>query len=138
MTKTLLAKVASPIQATALNSDLDIVTQGFYQELIDVNEIALGVNKEYIMGLEGFPELERSILEDGMENPIIICQNTEEAWGHSSVGIIDPAAFEPKKLYLCLYGNQRLVIAKRFEFTHIGALIANTPFWAITLHHALI
>jgi len=139
MTKALIPTRSSSIQVTALDSDLNIQTNEFSTELLQVDDVASVVQDDYILGLPNFSFLEKDIVDNGMTFPIIVCLNNDGAWGSAITNMIKGAIgeYHSKYKYLCLYGNQRLLIARRNKFTHIGAILVTSPFWAISLHHSL-
>jgi ParB-like chromosome segregation protein Spo0J len=137
MTKALMTQRLGPVRVTALNSELEIIDKEYEMELLELANIADAVTEKYIASLPELEKLEQNILEEGLLSPIIVCKNSEEAWVHSSIGVISPKEYDPSKQYLCLFGNQRTFIARKHGYTHISALTVDSPFSAITLHHIL-
>ena len=137
MTKTLKCKLESPILVKAVSPDLDIVESVFTFQPILVDEIADFVSQQSREQVDGFLDLELDILKNGMNNPIIIAANTEEAYQHGAINVHPEflSPYDKSKRYICIFGNQRLAIAKRNHYDRIYSAMVPSPFWAITLQN---
>ncbi|NDC96417.1 hypothetical protein EBZ38_01555 [bacterium] len=69
-------------------------------------------------------ELAKNVLTK-MKYPVIVVRNTEEEYLKAVVGLSNKLPFNPKAKYLLLFGNQRYVIAKKQEYTHIDSFIVD-------------
>lgn len=121
----------------AVDEFLEIRKCKFNVVVLNVDDITDFVtNREQVWG---FFELEKEILTNGMKNPIIVTENTREAYDHGKQTVVSEylADFNPDKQYLCLFGNQRLAIANRNGFTSISGVIVKTPFEAIIFNRYL-
>ena len=134
----MIAKNCRAISIDAINSELEIVSCEFIVETLNISSIAQSVKEDYILDLHFFPELEASVLK-GMRNPIIVCKNTAEAYKHVQDDIQLDAVedYDKTKEFLCLFGNQRMVIAKRNGYTQISGVVVSSPFWSIIYHNYL-
>lgn len=122
------------------DENLDEIKRIFFVKDVETKEIANCVTRKSRLLEVGFFDLEKDILKNGMKNPIIITKNTKEAYHHAIVNLrksyISP--YDESKLYLCLFGNQRLTIAERNNITSIDCVEVDTPIEAIFLmyHYA--
>jgi len=69
-------------------------------------------------------ELAKNVLTK-MKYPVIVVRNIEEEYLKAVVGLSNKLPFNPKAKYLLLFGNQRYVIAKKQEYTHIDSFIVD-------------
>ena len=68
-------------------------------------------------------ELEKSILT-GMRFPVILVNNTLEEHEKAVVGLSNRLPYDSSKKYLCIIGNQRVTIARKY-FSSIDAFIVD-------------
>jgi hypothetical protein len=107
---------------------------------IPIENIADFVSLESRLEQPGFYELEKTILEEGMRNPILLVPNSIEEYeaGSATVNATYLSQFNPTKPYLCIFGNQRLAIAKRNNFSSISSIIVKRPSFAILVQSKLL
>jgi hypothetical protein len=103
----------------------DITTIDSSVSLFEVNRIAESVNPYTIRKHPEFEELEKSVLQS-MKHPIILVPNNSVNYDRAKAGMKNPwdmQGFYPNRPYLCIFGNQRLEIARRNDYTHISAVL---------------
>jgi hypothetical protein len=107
---------------------------------IPIENIADFVSLESRLEQSGFYELEKTILEEGMRNPILLVPNSLEEYdaGSLTVNTSYLSQYNPTKKYLCIFGNQRLAIAKRNNFNSISSIVVKNAYYAILLHNKLL
>jgi hypothetical protein len=107
---------------------------------IPIENIADFVSLESRLEQPGFYELEKTILEEGMRNPILLVPNSIEEYeaGSATVNTTYLSQFNPTKPYLCIFGNQRLAIAKRNNFSSISSIIVKRSSFAILVQSKLL
>jgi hypothetical protein len=107
---------------------------------IPIENIADFVSLESRLEQPGFYELEKTILEQGMRNPILLVPNSIEEYeaGSATVNATYLSQFNPTKPYLCIFGNQRLAIAKRNNFSSISSIIVKRSSFAILVQSKLL
>jgi len=107
---------------------------------IPIENIADFVSLESRLEQSGFYELEKTILEEGMRNPILLVPNSIEEYeaGSATVNETYLSEFNPTKPYLCIFGNQRLAIAKRNNFSSISSIIVERSSFAILVQSKLL
>jgi hypothetical protein len=107
---------------------------------IPIENIADFVSLESRLEQPGFYELEKTILEEGMRNPILLVPNSIEEYeaGSATVNATYLSQFNPTKPYLCIFGNQRLAIAKRNNFSSISSIIVKRSSFAILVQSKLL
>lgn len=121
-------------------SESGIQYKTYYSSNISISNIADFVSLESRLEQPGFYELEETILSNGMENPIILVPNTIEEYDKGSLTVTSEylSQFNPTKPYLCVFGNQRLAIAKRNNFTAISSIITQDASHAILVQNKLL
>ena len=107
---------------------------------IPIENIADFVSLESRLEQPGFYELEKDILNNGMQNPILLVPNSIEEYeaGSATVNATYLSQFNPTKPYLCIFGNQRLAIAKRNNFSSISSIIVKRSSFAILVQSKLL
>ena len=107
---------------------------------IPIENIADFVSLESRLEQPGFYDLEQTILEEGMRNPILLVPNSVEEYdgGSLTVNTSYLSQYDPTKKYLCIFGNQRLAIAKRNNFNSISSIVVENAYHAILLHNKLL
>jgi hypothetical protein len=107
---------------------------------IPIENIADFVSLESRLEQPGFYELEKTILEQGMRNPILLVPNSIEEYeaGSATVNATYLSQFNPTKPYLCIFGNQRLAVAKRNNFSSISSIIVKRSSFAILVQSKLL
>jgi hypothetical protein len=118
---------------------LEIVTTTYYVVNLPVSSIANFVTHESRLIQPNFYELENDILVNGMKHPIIVTENTLEAYNHGKQSVDENclSLYDSKKPYLCLFGNQRLAVAFRNNYENIDSIVVSTPEEAIIVHNQL-
>lgn len=76
-------------------------------------------------------ELEKSILT-GMRFPVILVNNTLEEHEKAVVGLSNRLPYDGSKKYLCIIGNQRVTIARKY-FSSIDAFIVDNGIKSIII-----
>jgi hypothetical protein len=137
--KTLKAQIKSPLLVTAVNDQAEILNHEFIFVPIELNKIADTVTQESREQQPNFSKLEKEVVSYGMFSPIIVTINTREAYNHAILNVVPGfiSNFDESKEFLCLFGNQRLAVARRNNFEKITSAIVPSPFWAIALHKQL-
>jgi hypothetical protein len=112
----------------------------YYCTNIPIENIADFVSLESRLEQSGFYELEKTILEEGMRNPILLVPNSLEEYdaGSLTVNTSYLSQYDPTKKYLCIFGNQRLAIAKRNNFSFISSIIVKRSSFAILVQSKLL
>ena len=112
----------------------------YHSTNISIENIADFVSLESRLEQPGFYDLEQTILEEGMRNPILLVPNSVEEYdaGSLTVNTSYLSQYDPTKKYLCIFGNQRLAIAKRNNFNSISSIVVENAYHAILLHNKLL
>ena len=82
---------------------------------------------------DGYPELRRDVEENGFIKPIVIFENTFE---NSNLAIRRVTKrfvreyINAHRVYLCMYGNQRIDIALDLRIFYLNAILAPNVEWA--------
>jgi hypothetical protein len=76
-------------------------------------------------------QLEKSILT-GMRFPVIVVPNTKEEYDKAVVGLSNKMPYDATKKYLCIIGNQRVTIARKY-FDSIDAFITDSGIKSIII-----
>ena len=107
---------------------------------IPIENIADFVSLESRLEQPGFYDLEQSVLQKGMHNPILLVGNSIEEYtaGSTTVNASYLSEFNSTKQYLCIFGNQRLAIAKRNGFNTISSIIVENASHAILVQSKLL
>ncbi len=107
---------------------------------IPIENIADFVSLESRLEQPGFYELEKDILNNGMQNPILLVPNSIEEYdaGSATVNTSYLSQYDPTKKYLCIFGNQRLAIAKRNNFSSISSIVVKRSSFAILVQSKLL
>ena len=126
------------IEVSMLDADLEMMTREF-----DIIYALPLVNVFQVVGKrsqqEGYSELRRDIEENGFKNPIIIIENTFENYNLAIRRVTKRFVrqyINAHRMYLCMYGNQRIDIALDLRIFHLNAILAPNVEWAhaIQLH----
>lgn len=107
---------------------------------IPIENIADFVSLESRLEQPGFYQLEQNILQNGMQHPILLVPNSVEEYDSGSVTVNTSylSQYDPTKKYLCIFGNQRLAIAKRNNFSSISSIIVKRSSFAILVQSKLL
>ena len=115
-----------------LSAKLKILTKEFevirHQPLIQVFQV-VGKRSEQ----DGYGELQRSVVENGFINPIVIIDNTYENYRLAIRRVTKRFVrqyINAHRTYLCMYGNQRIDIALDLRIFHLDAILAPNVEWA--------
>ena len=115
-----------------LSAKLKILTKEFeiirHQPLIQVFQV-VGKRSEQ----DGYGELQRSVVESGFINPIVIIDNTYENYRLAIRRVTKRFVrqyINAHRTYLCMYGNQRIDIALDLRIFHLDAILAPNVEWA--------
>jgi hypothetical protein len=79
--------------------------------------------------------LEKSVIE-GMRVPIIVVENSYTEWRKATDGLSNALSYNPNKKFLCIIGNQRMVIAENNDYDSIEAFKVSTGIEAIYVKKA--
>ena len=82
---------------------------------------------------DGYPELRRDVEENGFIKPIVIIENTFENYNLAIRRVTKRFVREyinAHRVYLCMYGNQRIDIALDLRIFHLDAIIADNVEWS--------
>lgn len=112
-----------------LFKDFELIEHGYIPQMVHTTDIFCPVSHRKEQ--DGYTELRKDVLENGMENPVILIPNTEENY-HLSIRQVNPEYIRDRKLsrYLCMYGNQRLDIYKDVSYSYIWSVITENVEWA--------
>jgi len=107
---------------------------------IPIENIADFVSLESRLEQPGFYDLEQNVLKEGMRNPILLVPNSVEEYNSGSLTVNTSylSQYDPTKKYLCIFGNQRLAIAKRNNFSSISSIIVERSSFAILVQSKLL
>ena len=107
---------------------------------IPIENIADFVSLESRLEQPGFHDLEQSVLKEGMRNPILLVPNSVEEYNAGSLTVNTSylSQYDSTKKYLCIFGNQRLAIAKRNNFSSISSIIVERSSFAILVQSKLL
>ena len=88
---------------------------------------------------EGYSELRRDVEENGFIKPIVIINNTYDNYNLAIRRVTKRfvrSYINAHRVYLCMYGNQRIDIALDLRIFHLNAILAPNVEWAhaIQLH----
>jgi len=126
------------IKVSMLDAELEMMTKKFNiiyaLPLIHVFQV-VGKRSQQ----EGYSELRRDVEENGFKNPIIIIENTLENYNLAIRRVTKRFVrqyINAHRMYLCMYGNQRIDIALDLRIFHLNAILAPNVEWAhaIQLH----
>ena len=76
---------------------------------------------------DGYPELRRDVEENGFIKPIVIIENTFENYNLAIRRVTKRFVREyinAHRVYLCMYGNQRIDIALDLRVFYLNAILA--------------
>ena len=114
-----------------LDKNLDMLTKEFKTHRIPLIQVFQVVGKRSEQ--DGYGELQRSVVESGFINPIVIIKNTPEnyelAIRRVTKKFVNPY-INQHRTYLCMYGNQRIDIALDLRNFHLNAILAPNVEWA--------
>ena len=82
---------------------------------------------------DGYPELRRDVEENGFIKPIVIIENTFENYNLAIRRVTKRFVREyinAHRVYLCMYGNQRIDIALDLRIFYLNAILAPNVEWA--------
>ena len=114
-----------------LNRNLDMLTKNFKTERIPLIQVSQVVGKRSEQ--DGYSELRRDVEENGFIKPIVIIDNTYENYNLAIRRVTKRLVREyinAHRVYLCMYGNQRIDIALDLRIFHLDAIIAPNVEWA--------
>ena len=114
-----------------LDKNLDMLTKKFKTERIPLVQVFQVVGKRSEQ--DGYSELRRDVEENGFINPIVIINNTYENYNLAIRRVTKRFVREyinAHRVYLCMYGNQRIDIALDLRIFHLNAILAPNVEWA--------
>ena len=114
-----------------LDKNLDMLTKKFKTERIPLVQVFQVVGKRSEQ--DGYSELRRDVEENGFINPIVIINNTYENYNLAIRRVTKRFVREyinAHRVYLCMYGNQRIDIALDLRIFYLNAILAPNVEWA--------
>ena len=114
-----------------LNRNLDMLTKNFKTERIPLIQVFQVVGKRSEQ--DGYSELRRDVEENGFIKPIVIIDNTYENYNLAIRRVTKRLVREyinAHRVYLCMYGNQRIDIALDLRIFYLNAILAPNVEWA--------
>ena len=114
-----------------LDKNLDMLTKKFKTERIPLVQVFQVVGKRSEQ--DGYSELRRDVEENGFINPIVIINNTYENYNLAIRRVTKRfvrSYINAHRVYLCMYGNQRIDIALDLRIFHLNAILAPNVEWA--------
>lgn len=102
--------------------------------VIRLDDIAEAVNLTSRERLPGFAKLEKDVL-NSMYHPVVLVPNTLSNYTNAIETVHNGMhqGFYPKRKYLCLFGNQRLAIARKNGYEAISAVFCEDVEEAIVI-----
>ena len=114
-----------------LDKNLDMLTKKFKTERIPLIQVFQVVGKRSEQ--DGYSELRRDVEENGFIKPIVIIDNTYENYNLAIRRVTKRFVREyinAHRVYLCMYGNQRIDIALDLRIFYLDAIVAPNVEWA--------
>ena len=114
-----------------LDKNLDMLTKKFETERIPLIQVFQVVGKRSEQ--EGYSELRRDVEENGFIKPIVIINNTYDNYNLAIRRVTKRfvrSYINAHRVYLCMYGNQRIDIALDLRIFHLNAILAPNVEWA--------
>ena len=114
-----------------LDKNLDMLTKKFKTERIPLVQVFQVVGKRSEQ--DGYSELRRDVEENGFIKPIVIINNTYENYNLAIRRVTKRfvrSYINAHRVYLCMYGNQRIDIALDLRIFHLNAILAPNVEWA--------
>ena len=114
-----------------LDKNLDMLTKKFKTERIPLVQVFQVVGKRSEQ--DGYSELRRDVEENGFINPIVIINNTYDNYNLAIRRVTKRfvrSYINAHRVYLCMYGNQRIDIALDLRIFHLDAILAPNVEWA--------
>ena len=114
-----------------LDKNLDMLTKKFKTERIPLIQVFQVVGKRSEQ--DGYSELRRDVEENGFIKPIVIIDNTYENYNLAIRRVTKRFVrdyINAHRVYLCMYGNQRIDIALDLRIFYLDAIVAPNVEWA--------
>ena len=114
-----------------LDKNLDMLTKKFKTERIPLIQVFQVVGKRSEQ--DGYSELRRDVEENGFIKPIVIIDNTYENYNLAIRRVTKRLVrdyINAHRVYLCMYGNQRIDIALDLRIFYLDAIVAPNVEWA--------
>lgn len=114
-----------------LDKNLDMLTKKFKTERIPLIQVFQVVGKRSEQ--DGYSELRRDVEENGFIKPIVIIDNTYENYNLAIRRVTKRFVrdyINAHRVYLCMYGNQRIDIALDLRIFYLNAILAPNVEWA--------
>ena len=114
-----------------LDKNLDMLTKKFKTERIPLVQVFQVVGKRSEQ--DGYGELRRDVEENGFINPIVIINNTYDNYNLAIRRVTKRfvrSYINAHRVYLCMYGNQRIDIALDLRIFYLNAILAPNVEWA--------
>ena len=115
-----------------LSAELEILTKEFeiihHLPLVQVFQV-VGKRAEQ----DGYDELRHDVEENGFIKPIVIIDNTYDNYNLAIRRVtkrLVRSYINAYRIYLCMYGNQRIDIALDLRIFHLDAILAPNVEWA--------
>lgn len=102
---------------------------------VTVDDIAPGIDLKSREEVPGYGFLKDDILANGMRNAIVVVPNSKEVLENGLKHLPEQyhTEYDPSKPWLCLFGNQRLQIARSEDFNEIDCYLMKVVDKAIIL-----
>lgn len=115
-----------------MDENLEIHEALYSQQRIHRSEMTPAVEEPFNV------ELEKAILYEGIKHPLIAIPNRFDNWDEATAGLKNAVGYNPHVPLLIVYGNQRLRIFDKYEFTNnIPVFVAINHVHAILIHNRL-
>lgn len=112
-----------------LFKDFNLIEHGYVPQMVHTTDIFCPVSHRKEQ--DGYAELRKDILENGMKHPVILIPNTEENY-QLAIRQVNTEYIRDRQIskYLCMYGNQRLDIYKDASFSYIWSVVTENVEWS--------
>jgi len=112
-----------------LFKDFELVEKQYEPRMIHTTDIFCPVSHRKEQ--DGYADLRKDILANGMKNPIVLIPNTEENY-QLAIRQVNTEYVRDRQIskYLCMYGNQRLDIYKDASYSYIWSVVTENVEWS--------
>ena len=121
-------------RAKLMTSNFFLEVRDYSLKMLYVNDIFCPVSHREEQ--DGYAALYEDVMKNGMKNPAIVVENTEENY-HLSIRQVNTEYikdWDSSYKWLCMYGNQRLDIMKKAKSSFIPSLLAENVEWSHALY----
>ena len=112
-----------------LFKDFELIEKQYEPRMIHTTDIFCPVSHRKEQ--DGYADLRKDILANGMKNPIVLIPNTEENY-QLAIRQVNTEYVRDRQIskYLCMYGNQRLDIYKDASYSYIWSVVTENVEWS--------